>query len=44
MTMPRVAVHAERLGPAYARMGAECGQHEPWTPELVAKVTNTPAR
>lgn len=34
-----VAAHAERLGPAYARMGAERGQHDPWTPELVAKVT-----
>lgn len=31
--------HARRLGPAYARMGAERGQHDPWTPELVAKVT-----
>jgi L-gulonate 3-dehydrogenase len=33
-----IAAHAERLGPAYARMGAERGQHDPWTPELVAKV------
>jgi L-gulonate 3-dehydrogenase len=30
--------HAELLGPAYARMGAERGQHDPWTPDLVAAV------
>ncbi|GLY75455.1 3-hydroxyacyl-CoA dehydrogenase [Actinoallomurus iriomotensis] len=30
--------HAEVLGPAYARMGAERGQHDPWTPDLVARV------
>jgi L-gulonate 3-dehydrogenase len=30
--------HAERMGPAYARMGAERGQHDPWSPELVARV------
>lgn len=34
-----VAAHAERMGPAYERMGAERGQHDPWTPDLVAKVT-----
>jgi 3-hydroxyacyl-CoA dehydrogenase len=34
-----IAAHAARLGPAYARMGAERGQHDPWTPELVARVT-----
>ena len=34
-----IAEHARRLGPAYARMGAERGQHDPWTPDLVAKVT-----
>lgn len=28
--------HAEKMGPAYERMGAERGQHDPWTPELVA--------
>lgn len=33
-----IAAHAEKLGPAYARMGAERGQHDPWTPELVARV------
>lgn len=33
-----VAAHAEKLGPAYARMGAERGQQDPWTPELVATV------
>jgi L-gulonate 3-dehydrogenase len=33
-----VAAHAERLGPAYARMGAERGQDDPWTPQLVARV------
>jgi len=33
-----IAAHAQKLGPAYARMGAERGQHDPWTPDLVAKV------
>ncbi len=31
--------HAEKLGPAYARMGAERGQHDPWTADLVAEAT-----
>jgi 3-hydroxyacyl-CoA dehydrogenase len=30
--------HAELMGPAYERMGAERGQHDPWTPDLVAAV------
>ncbi len=30
--------HAHRMGPAYARMGAERGQHDPWDEELVAAV------
>lgn len=34
-----IAEHAARLGPAYARMGAERGQDDPWTAELVATVT-----
>ena len=34
-----IAAHAEKLGPAYARMGAERGQDDPWTPDLVADVT-----
>ncbi len=33
-----IAAHAERMGPAYARMGAERGQCEPWSAELVAEV------
>lgn len=33
-----IEAHAELLGPAYARMGAERGQDDPWTPELVARV------
>lgn len=33
-----IAEHARRLGPAYARMGAERGQHDPWTDDLVATV------
>jgi 3-hydroxyacyl-CoA dehydrogenase len=33
-----IAAHARSLGPAYARMGAERGQDDPWTPELVARV------
>ncbi len=34
-----IEAHAARLGPAYERMGAERGQHDPWTPELVQQVT-----
>ena len=34
-----IAAHAARLGPAYARMGRERGQEDPWTPELVERVT-----
>ena len=30
--------HAELMGPAYERMGAERGQHDPWTPDMVATV------
>jgi 3-hydroxyacyl-CoA dehydrogenase len=30
--------HAVKMGPAYARMGAERGQHDPWTDDLVAEV------
>ena len=33
-----IARHAELLGPAYAEMGAERGQDDPWTPELIASV------
>ncbi|HWX12448.1 MAG TPA: 3-hydroxyacyl-CoA dehydrogenase [Trinickia sp.] len=33
-----IASHAEKMGPSYARMGAERGQHDPWTPELVERV------
>ncbi len=33
-----IAAHAEKLGPAYARMGAERGQDDPWTPDLVSSV------
>jgi L-gulonate 3-dehydrogenase len=33
-----IASHALKLGPAYAAMGAERGQHDPWTPELVTTV------
>lgn len=33
-----IASHAQKLGPAYARMGAERGQNDPWTPDLVAEV------
>jgi L-gulonate 3-dehydrogenase len=34
-----IGVHAGRMGPAYARMGAERGQDDPWDEELVADVT-----
>jgi len=30
--------HASKMGPSYERMGAERGQRDPWTPELVEKV------
>ena len=30
--------HAKLLGPAYHAMGAERGQDDPWTPELVSEV------
>lgn len=33
-----IASHAAKLGPAYAAMGAERGQHDPWTPDLVKTV------
>lgn len=33
-----IASHAAKLGPAYAAMGAERGQHDPWTAELVKSV------
>ena len=33
-----IAVHARRMGPAYARMGAERGQDDRWTDELVEHV------
>lgn len=32
-----LASHAEKMGPAYERMGAERGQHDPWTEPLVAR-------
>jgi 3-hydroxyacyl-CoA dehydrogenase len=33
-----IGSHAQKMGPAYERMGAERGQNDPWTPLLVAKV------
>jgi L-gulonate 3-dehydrogenase len=30
--------HAAVMGPAYERMGAERGEHDPWTADLVAEV------
>ena len=33
-----IAAHARFLGDSYAQMGAERGQHDPWTPELIRKV------
>lgn len=35
-----ISSHAEKMGPAYERMGAERGQHDPWTPELVETVAH----
>jgi L-gulonate 3-dehydrogenase len=34
-----ISSHAQKMGPAYERMGAQRGQHDPWTPELVEAVT-----
>jgi L-gulonate 3-dehydrogenase len=34
-----IEVHAKRMGGVYARLGAERGQNDPWTDDLVAKVT-----
>ena len=39
-----IDAHAELLGPAYARMGAERGQSDPWTEELVATVSKAVQR
>ncbi len=33
-----IAAHARIMGSAYEGMGAERGQHDPWTPDLVATV------
>jgi 3-hydroxyacyl-CoA dehydrogenase len=33
-----IEVHANRMGPVYARLGAERGQNDPWTDDLIAKV------
>ena len=33
-----IRAHAERLGPAYARMGSERGQDDQWTPQMVEQV------
>lgn len=35
-----ISSHAQKMGPAYERMGAERGQHDPWTPDLVAEVNH----
>ena len=37
-TVGGIEEHARRLGPAYARMGAERGQNDPWTSDLVEEV------
>lgn len=33
-----IEAHAQRMGPAYRRMGQQRGQDDPWTEDLVAKV------
>lgn len=33
-----ITSHAEKMGASYARMGAERGQNDPWTSELIAEV------
>lgn len=35
-----ISAHAQRMAEAYARMGAQRGQNDPWTPDLVAKVSD----
>jgi 3-hydroxyacyl-CoA dehydrogenase len=35
-----IEAHAARLGAAYERMGADRGQHDPWTADLVRRVTD----
>ncbi|HEV7247493.1 MAG TPA: 3-hydroxyacyl-CoA dehydrogenase [Shinella sp.] len=35
-----ITAHAARMGAAYERMGAERGQHDSWTPDLVATVAS----
>lgn len=35
-----IASHAQKMGPAYERMGADRGQHDPWTPDLVEMVAS----
>jgi len=36
-----IEAHAAKLGPAYARMGSERGQDDPWTSELVGRVADS---
>ncbi len=33
-----ITAHAERMGPAYLRMGQQRGQNDPWTADMVAAV------
>lgn len=33
-----IASHAQKMGPSYERMGAQRGQRDPWTPDLVSQV------
>jgi 3-hydroxyacyl-CoA dehydrogenase len=35
-----IRAHARAMGPSYERMGAERGQCDPWTPDLVERVAN----
>jgi L-gulonate 3-dehydrogenase len=35
-----IQAHALRMGPAYARMGKERGQNDPWTPDMVQTVAD----
>ncbi|MBO6900435.1 MAG: 3-hydroxyacyl-CoA dehydrogenase [Rhizobiaceae bacterium] len=38
-TQGGLASHAQKMGPAYARMGKERGQDDPWTSDLVERAT-----
>lgn len=36
-----IGFHAQKMGPSYERVGAQRGQYDPWTADLVAKVESS---